>query len=156
MQYTDINTCKIRIKPEFQCYLKPLLEHQPRLPYRGRSEKLTLNHIRHVSYSLQVLKTLCLVAQYKPDASREAFSQFLLQCHASLEFLPKYLVPGIRVRGLLLIFGKSSQGGRQGKDYKNSTLIEYTCPRPCSWTAFWNICSLFPVSIKLSIVYKVK
>ena len=90
----------------------------PRLPYRGRSEKLTINHIIHVSYSLQVLKTLCLVAQYKPDASREAFSQFLLQCHASLEFLPKYLVPGIRVRGLLSFSAKVPKVEDKGKIIK--------------------------------------
>ena len=108
-----VQGCKRRIKPEFRYCLKSLLEHRPRLPYRGRSENLKQNHIRKVSFSGRWTKPHATANI--PDASQEAFSQFPSRRHASLEFLPLYLVPVIRVPDLILTNFSKVEGKSQNQ-----------------------------------------
>lgn len=47
-----IQACEKYIsKPEFQCYLKSLLELRLRQPYQGRSERITRNHVGHFTFN---------------------------------------------------------------------------------------------------------
>ena len=82
--------------------------------------------------------------------SQEVSFPSLWQHHDVLEFPPRCPSPGREKKinkHLIACSIKSWIVFIHWKTYQ-------TCPLPCSWIAFWKICSLFPVSINSSIVCK--
>ena len=109
-----------------------------------------------IQWSITYRKAISLIDCIKDSSkynilvvSQEVSFPSLWQHHDVLEFPPMCPLPGReQINKLLCMFNQILDCLYTLEN------IYQTCPLPCSWIAFWKICSLFPVSISSSIVWK--